>query len=170
MNPDIINSLIAEVWNAQNTHSTQREIINTISQNYNISPASIQISSTPEEVSRGILNVDLTLPAPLNHINDTMPLLHVTKENDEPVLFWFGGFIYNKTYTPNMIVSDDDQFWICTKQTYGEFSPKESLALKYPPWRRARHEEIFKLLDSQKDFAVKQSTKSTETKTRAIKI
>lgn len=82
---------------------------------------------------------------------------------------WAGGFIYNKTYEPNIIVSDDDDFWVCTKKTYGEFSPKESLRLKYPAWRYATHGEIFSLLNSLKNNTNSEKI-SKENQKRAIKI
>ena len=68
------------------------------------------------------------------------------------------------------MVSNESEFWVCTKQTHGEFSPKESLTLKFSPWRKAKHKEIIQLLDFHKHCAEKQSVSTTEIKLRAIKI
>jgi hypothetical protein len=179
MNPDIVNGLLDSWIGEPVTPVTIQNIVNSMA-------SQIQGSIDRVEVSEdnGQLTIDaaITRPTPIPSINIQFERVEAearvfeqlvsnqeAKPKEVEIFTWFGGFIYNKTYEPNIIVSDNGDFWICIKKTYGEFSPYEGQKLRYPPWRRAKHEEIFHLLDLQKNISLK-STVNTETKTRAIKI
>ncbi len=179
MNPDIVSGLLDSWIGEPVTPVTIQNIVNSMA-------SQIQGSIDRVEVSEdnGQLTIDaaITRPTPIPSINIQFERVEAearvfeqlvsnqeAKPKEVEIFTWFGGFIYNKTYEPNIIVSDNGDFWICIKKTYGEFSPYEGTRLKYPPWRRAKHEEIFHLLDLQKNISLK-SAASTETKTRAIKI
>lgn len=180
MNPDIVSGLLDSWIGEPVTPVTIQNIVSSMAGQIQGSIDRVQVTE-----NNGQLNVDavITRPLPTQAIDiqleqrletearifEQLVSNQEAKPKEVEIFTWFGGFIYNKTYEPNIIVSDNGDFWICIKKTYGEFSPYEGQKLRYPPWRRAKHEEIFHLLDLQKNISLK-SAVNTETKTRAIKI